>query len=293
MAATIKHHLSQHPDEIAEKIQKSLYVDNIATGETSIKSALDFYYKSKSIFTEAHMNLREWTSNCKEFVDQLPDEDKAGWDPCKLFGYIWMPKEDTIRIADLKPVGPITTKRKALQLSAKIFDPMGFTSPITLQARLKIQDLWKSNVTWDEKLLVEITEDWKSIEEDLKMIAHFKFTRHIGDKISHILCFTDASKKAYSTNIYVKTQLGVFLNFSKNRLAPLKEAIDMPRMELLGVVIGVRSLLFSQEGLDEPQAKLVLWSDSKVVLAWIASTKQLSVWVTNRICQVLYFITLS
>lgn len=66
--------------------------------------------------------------------------------------------------------------------------------------------------------------------------------RLLEDSVEHtLLCFSDASKKAYSAMIYLyqvsETSTKVNLIFSKARLA--SESITIPRLELLGVLIGV------------------------------------------------------
>ena len=91
--------------------------------------------------------------------------------------------------------------------------------------------------------------------------------------------------KAYATTVYVKSNTGTHLIFSKNRIAPLK-INSIPRMELLAVLIGVRSLKFVEKQLNLFQASQYLWTDSKCVLHWIESKKQLSTFVKNRIQEI-------
>ena len=57
----------------------------------------------------------------------------------KTLGLQWNPQNDTfsfnMHLADNKPV----TKRSALSYIAKIFDPMGWLTPVTVTAKLFIQ----------------------------------------------------------------------------------------------------------------------------------------------------------
>lgn len=62
-----------------------------------------------------------------------------------------------------------------------------------------------------------------------------------------LMCFCDASAKAHASVIYLSFDAGVNnLLFSKPRVAPIKK-LDIPRLELLAVLIGVRILNFVQE----------------------------------------------
>lgn len=52
------------------------------------------------------------------------------------------------------------------------------------------------------------------------------------------------------------------------------------------MLIGVRCLKFVQNQLRIPVEKKYLFSDSKCVLGWIASKKQLPVFVQNRVTEI-------
>ena len=71
--------------------------------------------------------------------------------------------------------------------------------------------------------------------------------RYTGSKDAQLICFCDASTKAYAAAIYLKPTIDgtskVNLIFSKSRIAP-KKSMSIPRLELLALLIGVRSLKF-------------------------------------------------
>ena len=72
--------------------------------------------------------------------------------------------------------------------------------------------------------------------------------RFIGNSNCQLLCFCDASSKAYASVIYLSSDAGVNLLFSKAIVAPIKK-LGTPRLELLEVPIGVRMLKFVPEQL--------------------------------------------
>lgn len=98
--------------------------------------------------------------------------------------------------------------------------------------------------------------------------------------INELICFCDASGKAYPATVYLRQTVdgvtSVELVFAKVRLAPVK-GLSIPRLELLAVVIGMNNEL------KMPIWQRYVWSDSQCVLSWIDSTKQLSVFVKNRV----------
>ena len=77
LEATLRYHLNKEGSDIATMIHDNIYVDNIALGTNSIQEAYNIYEQAKQIFERASMNLRQWSSNCNEFLDSLPNEDKS------------------------------------------------------------------------------------------------------------------------------------------------------------------------------------------------------------------------
>ncbi|XP_060556893.1 uncharacterized protein LOC132717440 [Ruditapes philippinarum] len=79
---------------VIEKVEKSP-VDSENTSE-----AIQLYTKSKAMFADASMNLREWITN-SEFVNEfIPKEDRADTKSVKVLGHYWNVNEDTVTIAE-------------------------------------------------------------------------------------------------------------------------------------------------------------------------------------------------
>ena len=70
--------------------------------------------------------------------------------------------------------------------------------------------------------------------------------------------FTDASGDAYGAVTYARYQ---YLVASKTRVAPLS-ATSIPRLELMGAVLGLRLALSIAKVLKIDQSLLTSWSDS-------------------------------
>ena len=74
------------------------------------------------------------------------------------------------------------------------------------------------------------------------------------------------------------------LIFSKTRLAP--DNITIPRLELLGVLIGVRALKFVSRELHLQVTYKIVFTDSLCVLHWLQTKKPLSTFVANRLKEI-------
>ena len=67
LEATLQYHLKQDGSDCASLMCNNIYVDNLSVGADSVQEAYRIYEEAKIIFKRASMNLREWSSNCKQF----------------------------------------------------------------------------------------------------------------------------------------------------------------------------------------------------------------------------------
>ena len=100
----------------------------------------------------------------------------------------------------------LVTKREVLQDLSKIFDPLGFATPVIIRAKILMQQLWLCKVGWDEPLQEEMQKDWVEIASDLKTISGFcvkrcYFSSSVAQPVLH--CFADASLNAYGAVVFV------------------------------------------------------------------------------------------
>ena len=127
-----------------------------------------------------------------------------------MLGLVWNTVGDTLSPAqkcldlDRSPV----TKRQVLKQSSKSFDPLGLTSPVTVQAKLLLQTLWQQ-VSWDKPLSPEYQQLWHTLLHDLQHLNTISIPRYyLKDRMStdepvELHMFSDASTKAYGAVGYL------------------------------------------------------------------------------------------
>jgi len=292
LGATIANHLQNSDNPIAKDLQRDLYVDNLITGISTVDEAKLLYTHAKNLFETALMNLREWESNCKIFEESIPLQDKVTKADQKVLGVYWNSVDDMLSISKIG-VELASTKREVLKHISLIFDPLGYFPPTILRAKLFMKKLRTDKCDWDERISDEYVSEWKDISEQLERISAYHLLRYIGitaesNSVQYrLVCFCGASAVAYATVVYLHQSAGdtykTDLLFSKTRLAP--HGTTIPRLELLGVLIGVRALTFLCGELCL-QVSCHLFTDSLCVLYWLRTTKLLSVFVANRVKEI-------
>ena len=205
--ATLHLHLSNHNSEVANDMRQNLYVDNIISGGATEHSVTQYFREARAIMSEANFNLRSWASNSHQLQaiaqqEKVADENQV----VSLLGLHWDTTKDHLSFIPkrIDPTNNSTvTKRKVLQDSSKIFDPLGFLSPITIRAILLIQELWQKNIEWDKPLDKPLTDKWNNIANDIqeavKIIISRRYFHHDNDTNNHntpqLHTFADASTK--------------------------------------------------------------------------------------------------
>ena len=285
--ATLKFHLTQNANATSEDLLHNLYVDNLVSGCDSEEAAIQYFTLSRSILSSAGFNLRSWSSNCSLLQTTASQHKVAEHNnPVKVLGMLWNTRVDSIQLSPCT-VSPLAViKREILRWSSTIFDPLGLISPVTISARLFLQQLWQDHIGWDTVLSDDLRTRWKVIADAITGVTTLSFPRKYTTSLltphTFLHVFADASLKAYGAVAYIQQDQGSPpLVMSKSRAAPLKQ-LTLPRLELKAAVVAAKLSSFVKTSLNLDCA-VQLWSDSQIVLHWIASHKQLQPFVNHRV----------
>ena len=179
LGGVIKQHLDAcrvTEPECVEEIERSLYVDDLISGGQTIQEAQRIKNTAIEIFSKADFTLHKWHSNAPELhstVNPMEGEGETyakqqlGLPPggeCGLLGLTWDKNADTIGINFPAESAP-QTKRGVLGKVARIYDPLGLVSPLTLGGKLLYRDACDARVAWDAQLPHDLTNKsmkWES-----------------------------------------------------------------------------------------------------------------------------------
>lgn len=282
-----------------------VYVDDIVTGCNSLEEAKIIVSQLIYLLKKGGFELRKWASNNKNILSSLPENllhtnslsfDNEERNTIKVLGLKWNPSNDSfsysVHVFD-KPC----TKRNMLSELARIYDPLGFLTPVTLYSKLLIQNLWTLKLDWDEKPPQNILNKWQCYQEQLHCISSLIIPRHIlnsyNDYETIDLCgFCDGSLAAYSACVYVRityqNEIKTVLLCAKSKVAPLKR-LSIPRIELCGALLLSKLLCFITDTYKSniDFKNTYAFTDSTVVLHWLnSSPHRWKPFVANRIASI-------
>ncbi|XP_066157659.1 uncharacterized protein [Euwallacea fornicatus] len=245
-----------HP-EAAEAIRTSFYVDDFLYGANSIPKAVQICADVSQILSSVDFPLRKWISNDPQIIEQstifdaeLPCHtiDLGANKTVKTLGLSWNSQDDnlTYNLAE-QPAVKEYTKRAMLSIIAKIFDPLGILGPCTVNAKTLLQQLWRKEIDWDERLPPDVSVPWHTfIQEvpEINRIAVPRFVSSVDSSVFEIHAFSDASEKAYGAAIYIRSIniQGAFVSrllCAKSRVAPVS-SLTIPRLELCAAQLSLQ-----------------------------------------------------
>ncbi|XP_044179547.1 uncharacterized protein LOC122961023 [Acropora millepora] len=148
--------------EIVEEIKKELYVDDWIGGGTTIAKAKAMKEAAIEIFADASFELHKGHSNLPELetgdVESCTEDQTfakqqlcQGGGKSAILGLEWDKQRDTISVA-VPTEKADATKREILANIARLYDPLGVASPLTLSGKLLYRDACNFKVGWDEQL---------------------------------------------------------------------------------------------------------------------------------------------
>lgn len=300
--ATVKRHAQLKMNEYPEAYQiisKDSYMDDISSGCNDIEKAIRLRKEITRVLAEANFPLRKWASNSKELLKTIPEEQKeepksfGSHKYVSILGHRWFCEMDKIGFKyNEKPIDNLT-KRNILSKITQIYDPLGILAPITVYNKIMMQQIWRENIGWDEKVSDNTAKQWKTFMGEAPLIEKFKIPRWLnniqGGKIE-LHGFGDASESAMCAVVYVKTSLKgdihIQLAASKTKVAPTNK-VTLPKLELCAAVLLVKLMKSVKRALQFENEKTYYYSDSEITLAWIkGDINKWKTFVANRVARI-------
>jgi hypothetical protein len=124
-------------------------------------------------------------------------------------GLLWNPTRDKLIFCVQISQDTTPTKRNILRKIASIYDPLGLLSPVVIQFKIFMQQLWQLKVHWDDPLIAELKEHWHRLQHELPIVKCIQVDRLFisNEKLKRIELrgFSYASEVVYGACIYLRS----------------------------------------------------------------------------------------
>ena len=219
----------------------------------------------------------------------------------KVLGVNWDKKADTLH-AELSVAKLFAkTKRSVLKIAAKLFDPKGYLTLLTINFKALFQQLCIKKNNWDEELVGEDRKIFVSLvmalENHPNILSVLCYPFLIGEKVLRIELhgFSDSSEMAFATSVYLRVEfesgkIDSKLIASKLKVTPIKKQ-TIPRLELLGACLMVKLVEniydIMQQEIKGQSIHKFYWVDSMAVFCWVKNPKPWAQCVRNWVDEIL------
>lgn len=296
-------------DELSAKnfITDCFYVDDGLLATHSVSEAVTTVTRTCELLSRFNIRLHKIISNSAEVLDKFPVSELAAekselltnQTDQRALGVRWDLQSDNLSIVSPN-VSLKLTKRGIVALCNSIFDPLGIASPVVLGIRLLFRDIIDQCRTfgWDDPLPDSFRSAVEHYVSQLHTVSSLSIPRSVlpfgVSEVSSLTLhvFSDASMDALGFVAYLvsKSRDGhVIVRFvlAGNKVAP-RAACTVPRMELCAAVAAVRACQTVHESLQFSIDRTQFYTDSRVVLGYIANTKRrFQRYVSNRVNAIL------
>ncbi|XP_062716497.1 uncharacterized protein LOC109432742 [Aedes albopictus] len=304
---------NRFPDAV-EAICQGTYVDDmlcsVETEAEAVKLAKDVHH----IHAEGGFEIRGWLSNSEYVVESMGEQrirskdlNKVGeLSTEKVLGMWWNTIDDTFTFKipkrcrmELLSGEQVPTKREVLRILMSVYDPLGLLANVLMFLKVLLQEIWRSNIGWDEPISDQHLEKWRiwlSVLQNVQTVSVPRCYRSVtsasvesNDIQLHV--FADASENGYAAVVYFRFEESQSVECAfvtaKTRVAPLKYT-SIPRLELQAAVIGARLAKHVGDTHRIPIKKRFFWTDSMDVLCWLRSDhRKYSKFVGARVGEIL------
>ena len=235
--------------EAAAAVRRDIFVDDFYSSCNDVPQTVSLRADVSSLMAKGGFPMRKWLSSSPEVLATIPETERSisneklqqGELPTgRALGVRWDAQSDTLGLTYAHVERPSTqsTKRGILAKLAGLYDPLGWSSPFTVRAKIILQRTWSRGLDWDEPLPADVASEWVKWESEVAALKDFAVPRYIYSLSSETLTrelvvFCDASEDAcaavaYMRAVLVDGEVICHLVMAKTRLMPLK-MISIPR----------------------------------------------------------------
>ncbi|XP_074656689.1 uncharacterized protein LOC141909905 [Tubulanus polymorphus] len=285
-------------DDVIDTVLRNFYVDDCLKSVCSDESAVDLLSHVIKVLAMGGFRLTQVSSNSRRVLESVPEADRAktvkdlSFDQLPFehaLGVLWNMDTDEFCFKVNAREDARKTRRGILASVSTLYDPIGFTAPLTLRVKSLLQELCRLKLGWDDPIPDRYGAIWLSWLTDISKIEKLAIERcfkpcEFGEvKSVQLHHFSDASEAGYGSVSYIRLlddrdRIHCSFVTGKSRFTTI------PRLELAAATVSIRLDCIITRELDFDVDKTFYWTDSTSVLKYIRNEdKRFQVFVANRV----------
>ncbi|XP_014212691.1 uncharacterized protein LOC106642429 [Copidosoma floridanum] len=248
----------------ATAAMRDRYADDILSGADKLDAARELRNQLICLLQAGGFPMRKWVANVPELLDDLQEEECSTWQEQATDGFVselgvsWDPSSDHFRLIPPR-VQAQDTKRTILATLARLFESCGWLAPTILNAKFLLQDLWRTELDWNEVVPPSMARQWSVFASELQVIHGFAIPRLIGwspDLDLQLHALSDASHRAMAAVTFSrltdsKGLVRCHILLAKTKLVPIRTLkpasspqplMTIPRLELQAALLAANLL---------------------------------------------------
>ena len=282
--------------EGADFVRRNFYVDDGLKSVQFVEEAKELIKNTKSLCQKGGFRLHKFTSNHKEVMSPVPQEDRATHrKDCHLVndftaierarGVHWCIESDTLQFKIIVQDKPLS-RRGILSTVSSVFDPLGLVASFILVGKRFLQELCRDGAVWDDEVPDDLRPQWEKWRAELPVLESLRIARCYKpqkfDVVKNVELrhFSDSCQNGCGQCSYLR------LVDDKNRVncvTPFK-SVTIPRLELTAALVSSKISCVLRKELEYAPMKEIFWTDSKTVLGYINNdARRFHVFVGNRV----------
>ncbi|XP_070067147.1 uncharacterized protein [Drosophila virilis] len=207
----------EHPDAV-KAICENTFVDDWLQSVDTGAEMIQLAETVKRIHASGGFEMRRWTSNLKQVIQALEDDCE------ELDKRISAQDEAQEKASKERP-----TKRRVLSVIISIFDPLGLLGFLNIRGKIILQNIWRSNIGWDDDLTNEDEADWQHWLDLLSNLNAVRIPRCMKwvsrAQAAQMHTFVDANSK--DVLYWIRSDARKFQQFIALRIGEILEESDV------------------------------------------------------------------
>ncbi|XP_032690358.1 uncharacterized protein LOC116853401 [Odontomachus brunneus] len=166
-------------------LRENMYVDDVLFGNDEISQLVQTQEQLVQLLRRGGFELCKWAGNSPRLLNDINAENHglacpkslSSNETLKILGIEWNPANDMFQISAVLEHPIPESKRQVLAAIVRLYDSLGWVTPVTITAKIFMQRLWREGFDWDSILPPTLLNHWRNIYSGLSALRELRLNR--------------------------------------------------------------------------------------------------------------------